>query len=154
MYMNLEKLYESQREFENQHQDKVSLQGKALSTKKLLALQVKMGELADETQCFKFWNPKKTPVRRRILQSYIETLYLILSIGIEKGFTETEISPKKADSELTDQFLNLFIDINDFMVCFSEDHYITLVEDFLNLSLTLGFAEEDILEACSEICTA
>jgi hypothetical protein len=87
--MNLEKLYEFQRMLDNGMQDRLDVQGKPLLTQKLLALQVKIGELANETQCFKFWMPKKSPARRRILDSYVDCLYLIFSIGIEKGFDET-----------------------------------------------------------------
>lgn len=152
--MNFEKLYELQSKLDKQLQNRTDLYGKSLISQKLLALQVKIGELANETHCFKFWLSKKSPVRRRILEKYIETLYIIFSIGIEKGFTETEFPVKKLECELTDHFLNLFIDINDFMVCSSKDHYITLIEDLLSLSLDFDFTEEDILEAYSKVYTA
>ncbi|MCM8709639.1 dUTP diphosphatase [Clostridium sp. SYSU_GA19001] len=152
--MNFEKIYEFQNEIEKQLQNRTDLQGKSLISQKLLALQVKIGELASETQCFKFWLSKKSPIRRRILEKYIEALYIVFSIGIEKGFQETEFPVKKSDCELTNHFLNLFIDINDFMVCSSKDHYITLIEDLLSLSLDFDFSEDDILGTYSKVYTA
>lgn len=152
--MNLKKLYEFQNKLDRQIQSRADLQGKALVSHKILALQVKMGELASETQCFKFWLAKKSSLKRKVLEKYIEALYLTLSIGIEKGFTKTEFPVKENECELTDQFLNLFIDTNDYMVCSSEDHYFTLIEDLLSLGLSLGFTEEDIVDTNSRVYTA
>lgn len=152
--MNLEKLYEFQNKLDKDMQKRLDVQGKLLLSQKLLALQVKIGELANETQCFKFWMSKKAPARRKILNKYIECIYFILSIGIEKGFTETEFAVKEVEYELTEQFLNLFIDMNDFMVCSSKDHYVTLMEDLLGLSLGFGFSQDDILSSCSEVYSA
>lgn len=152
--MNLKKLYEFGNKLDRQIHSRVDLQEKALISQKILALQVKIGELANETECYKFWLAKKITIRREVLEKYKEVLYLALSIGIEKDFTETEFPVKAVESDLTNQFLNLFIDINDFMVCSSKDHYITLIEDLLSLSLSLGITEEDILDIHSKVFTA
>ncbi|SKA88859.1 Dimeric dUTPase, all-alpha-NTP-PPase (MazG) superfamily [Clostridium sp. USBA 49] len=152
--MNLEKLYESQNKLDKQIHSIVNLKEKTLLPEKILALQVKIGELANDTQCFKFWLSKKTMTERKVLEKYIQVLSMALSIGIEKNFTETEFPIKSIDSNLTNQFLNLFIDINDFMVCSSKDHYITLIEDILSLGLTFGFTEEDILETYNKVFIA
>lgn len=152
--MNLEKLYEFQRMLDNGMQDRLDVQGKPLLTQKLLALQVKIGELANETQCFKFWMPKKSPARRRILENYIDCLYIIFSIGIEKGFEETKFEVKEVEYELTEHFLNMFIDLNDFMVCSSKDNYMTLIEAVLSLGLMFHFTEDDILNGNNKLYTA
>lgn len=152
--MNLQKLYEFQDKLDRNIQARIDVQGKLLLSQKLLALQVKLGELAEETQCFKYWVSKKSPSRKRILEKYIEAIYFILSIGVEKGFKETEFEVKEVEYELTEFFLNLFIDMNDFMVCSSKDHYITIIEDLLSLSLFYSFTEDDILSACEEVYSA
>ena len=54
---------------------------------------------------------------------------------------------KPNDYCLSDQFLNLFIDLNDLIISPSEDHYITLVEDFISLGITLGYSESKIKES-------
>jgi dimeric dUTPase (all-alpha-NTP-PPase superfamily) len=152
--MNLEKLYVFQKKLDSQMQDKFGVQAKLLLPQKLLALQVKVGELANETQCFKFWVSKKSVVRRRILEKYRECLYTVLSIGIEKGFDVAEFEVKEVEYELTEQFLNLYIDINDFMVCSSKDNYITLIEDLLGFTLTFDFTDDDILNCNNEFYSA
>lgn len=152
--MNLEKLYEFQSILDKGMQDRLDVQGKPLLTRKILALQVKLGELANETQCFKFWLSKKSSIRRKVLEKYIDCIYIIFSIGIEKGFIETEFTVTEVEYELTDHFLNMFIDLNDFMVCSSKDNYITLIEALLSLSLIFGFTEDDILNSNNKLYTA
>lgn len=152
--MNLQKLYDYQNKLDAEIQSKIDTQGKLLLSKKLLALEVKVGELANETKCFNYWTSRKIQSRRRILEKYIEAIYFILSIGVEKGFKETEFEVKEVEYELTEHFLNLFIDMNDFMVCSSKDHYITIIEDLLSLSLFFGFTEDDIVNASGEVFSA
>lgn len=152
--MNLQKLYDFQNQLDLEMQAKIDVQGKLLLSQKLLALQVKVGELASETQCYKYWISRKSQSRKLILEKYIECIYFILSIGVEKGFNETEFEVKEVEYELTEHFLNLFIDMNDFMVCSSKDHYITIIEDLLSLSLFFGFTENDIVNASREVFSA
>jgi dimeric dUTPase (all-alpha-NTP-PPase superfamily) len=152
--MNLEKLYEFQSMLDKGMQDRLDVQGKPLLTQKILALQVKLGELANETQCFKFWVSKKSSIRRKVLEKYIDCIYIIFSIGIEKGFTQTEFNVTEVEYNLTDHFLNMFIDLNDFMTCSSKDNYITLIEALLSLSLVFDFTEDDVLNNSNKLYTA
>ncbi|MFR3522834.1 MAG: dUTP diphosphatase, partial [Clostridia bacterium] len=48
---------------------------------------------------------------------------------------------------LSDQFLNLYIDINDLIISPSTDHFFTLLEDSLSLGVTLGYSEEEIFNS-------
>jgi dimeric dUTPase (all-alpha-NTP-PPase superfamily) len=142
--MKLENLFSLQKELDIKILKQKDLQGRPLLQKKLLALQVEIGELANETRCFKYWSDKKPSAKEVILEEYVDCLHFILSIGLEKEYAEISVDVKHVESPLTDQFLNLFIDINDFIICSSKDHYVTLFEDFLNLGLSLHFSIEDI----------
>ena len=83
-----------------------------------------------------------------LFKKYLDCFATIISIGIDKNYTSVEeISIKPNDYCLSDQFLNLFIDINDLIISTSEDHYITLVEDFLSLGITLGYSKNQINES-------
>jgi dimeric dUTPase (all-alpha-NTP-PPase superfamily) len=148
--MKFEKLFSLQKELDIKILNTKNLQGKSLLQKKLLALQVEIGELANETRCFKYWSDKKPSAKEAILEEYVDCLHFILSIGLEKDYTEISVDSKHLESPLTDQFLNLFIDINDFLICSSKDHYITLFEDFLSLGLSLNFTIKEIEDAYLE----
>ncbi len=58
---------------------------KIVKKKKMLALLVEIGELANETRCFKYWSNKPASEREVILEEYVDGLHFILSIGIDLG---------------------------------------------------------------------
>lgn len=145
--MNLQRLFALQKELDLRIVSQHNLQSENLIQRKVLALQVEIGELANETRCFKYWSDKGPSAKDVILEEYVDCLHFILSIGLEKEFSDIDIEPKFVDTSLTEQFLNLYIDLNDFIICSSYDQYATLFECFLSLGLTLGFTGEDVENA-------
>lgn len=145
--MHFKKLFELQEVLDDRIRQQHNLNGQVLLSKKILALNVEIGELANETRCFKFWSDKKPSEKEVILEEYVDCLHFILTIGLDKQFTDVDIDSKNSEYAVTDQFLNLYIDVNDFIVCSSKDHYITLFEDFLSLGRSLGFKDEEIVSA-------
>lgn len=143
--MNLLKLFELQKNLDEHIRENHGLWGQSLLSKKILALQVELAELANETRCFKYWSDKKPSNREVILEEYVDCLHFILTLGLEKNFTNIELDSKEPHQyNIITQLLNLYIDINDFVVCSSKDHYITLFEDFINLGRILGFTAAEI----------
>jgi len=124
-----------------------NLAGIPLLRKKILSLQVELGELANETRCFKFWSTKKPSSNDVILEEYVDCLHFILSIGIEKNFMDISLNFKNDTSELSEQFLNLYVNISDFIICSSLDNYLNVFVNFLCLGDNLGFSKEDIENA-------
>src|SRR5690625_4337406 len=59
--MNLEKLFKAQKELDDRIVEEKGLQRKVLLDKKILALQVELGELANEWRGFKFWSEDQKP---------------------------------------------------------------------------------------------
>ena len=57
--MNLTKLFEAQKLLDERIEEKHNLQGVDLLDKKILALQVELGELAQEWRGFKYWSKKQ-----------------------------------------------------------------------------------------------
>ena len=145
--MDLKKLFDLQRELDSKISMEHHLENDMLFSEKALALQVEVGSLANETRCFQYWCNQKASPQNIILEEYVYCLYFILSVGIDKNFENIEPVLSCSVNKTTEQFLDLFIDINDFLICSSIDHYITLFEDFLSLGINLGFTEEDIEKA-------
>ncbi|NMM62112.1 hypothetical protein HBE96_05305 [Clostridium sp. P21] len=145
--MNLEKLFQLQENLNGHIEKEHNLEHTSLLSEKILALQVELAELANETKCFKFWSCKPSSNKEIVLEEFADCLHFILSLGLEKGFTTIRIKPKDIQYDITSQFLNLYVDINDFFICSSSDHYITLFEDFLALGKSLNFSAEDIENA-------
>lgn len=59
--MNLTKLFKTQAELDKKILEGKGLQGQDLLDKKILALQVELGELANEWEMFKFWKDNPEP---------------------------------------------------------------------------------------------
>ena len=116
----------------------------------MLALQVEVGELANETRCFKFWSLKKPSEASIILEEYVDCLHFILSLGIETNLQNTKLNKNlkvENNTDTTEMFLNLNEKINIFAKNKCEKSYIDLFEQFILLGNILGFSSENIEEA-------
>ncbi|WP_147565526.1 dUTP diphosphatase [Clostridium tyrobutyricum] len=145
--MNLINLFELQQNLDVRIRKEQGLEHESLLSQKTLALQVEIAELANESRCYKFWNSTNISNNKSILESLVNSLYFLLSLGIEKNFNDINtIQYRENKSNITSQFLNLYVDINDFIVCSSKDHYITLFEDFLSITLNFGYSPNTIIK--------
>lgn len=143
--MNLNKLFSMQEILDKRIETEHNLQNENLLHKKVLALFVEIGELANETRCFKFWSKKGPSSREVILEEYVDGLHFILSIGITSGFTDISLSSSTNDNkDATDGFLRLNSLISTFLNSSTKENYILLFNCFLNLGDVLGFSESDI----------
>lgn len=117
--------------------------------RKNLELHTKISYLANETKCYKYWVSDDSPINKSTLfERYLDCFTHILNIGIDRNYDSIKkITLKPNDYCLSDQFLNLFIDLNDIIISPSEDHYITLLEDFISLGITLGYSKSKIKES-------
>lgn len=148
--MNLKKLFEMQEKLDNRIESEHNLQNQELFYKKILALQVEVGELANETRCFKFWSLKKPSEASIILEEYVDCLHFILSIGLETNFQNIGLNESlnfKDNADITSMFLDLNEKINTFAKYKSEKSYIDLFEKFILLGNALGFSNKDVEKA-------
>ena len=142
--MNISELYEMQRELDNRICKEHRLEGMNLVPSKILALQVELGELANETRCFKFWSSRGPSSEEIILEEYVDCLHFILSIGLEGGLTDINLAKIDNDNNLIDQFQNIFTRIVAFQHEPTLDNYEALFAHFLLLGGKLGFSEGKI----------
>jgi dimeric dUTPase (all-alpha-NTP-PPase superfamily) len=170
--MNLEKLFEMQKVLDDHIMDEhPELKGKNNLDWKTLALQVELGECAQEWRGFKKWSKNQEPrtlatrfpammeedkeYYNPLLEEYVDCLHFVLSIGSELnetlinydyavyGFVE---SSWNTDSTI-EQFQVVFADIAQFSRSYDEPDYIELVSQFLGLGEMLGFTWEQIEQA-------
>lgn len=146
--MQIEDLFSIQRDSNSKIKIDTNLSDYKLLARKHLRLQIKMSDLANETKCYKYWIGEESEINKEeIFDKYISCFKQVLSLGIDKGYDSIkEITLQPSEYCLSDQFLNLYIDINDLLISSSEDHFITLLEDFLSLAISLGFSEQDIID--------
>ena len=172
--MNLKHLFELQRKLDEHIVKEKGLEGQDLLPKKILALQVELGELANEWRGFKFWSEDQEPKTHKfklvksetehgevviptpynpLLEEYVDCLHFILSIGLDIN-VDTNINYGMTISrDVTEQFFEVYRDVLEvkesveFEFDGVEKYRDLLVPDFLGLGKMLGFTWEQIEQA-------
>lgn len=95
--MNLTKLFNMQRELDNRIVEQHGLQGQDLLPQKILALQVELGECANEWRGFKFWSKKQKPKENCRRNCKCHNGYLMVRTGgcDENGVPYMEVTDEK-----------------------------------------------------------
>lgn len=148
--MNWDKLFTMQNELDEYIKKNHQLENQSFFEEKFLALLVELGELANETRCFKYWSTKKSSDKEIVLEEYVDNIHFILSLGIEKEFQFSSITVEPIDQNKTKQFNTVFLRAVQFYQEQSEENYIKMVESYLQLANLLGFTENDIFNAYIE----
>lgn len=131
------------RHIEREH----GLQDADLVDKKILALLVELGELANETRCFKFWSKKAPSEQEVILEEYVDGIHFILSLGIEIGIRSIDEPEVLEEGDPTEEFLKVYSEVNRFSDERSVENLLTLFQQYLQLGRILGLKSEDIHES-------
>jgi dimeric dUTPase (all-alpha-NTP-PPase superfamily) len=148
MKMNISKLMEMQAALDEHIQSKHDLGAEDLVERKILALLVELGELANETRCFKFWSLKGPSDKETILAEYVDGIHFILSLGIERGFVpEVPSAQKMHQEDLTVQFTAIYGYISEFRTQLTESSYQKVFTAYLHLGELLGFSAADVEKA-------
>jgi dimeric dUTPase (all-alpha-NTP-PPase superfamily) len=135
--------------------------------KKILALMVELGELANEWRGFKFWSNDQEPRTRHVepdiehfdktrearwkesnplLEEYVDCLHFILSIGLEME-TEKEWGHSfKIGNSLISQFHALFSELSSLFYHNQMYNYQRAFDLLIGLGEMLGFTWEQIEE--------
>ncbi|MEH7010591.1 dUTP diphosphatase [Neobacillus niacini] len=147
--MQLEKLFRMQQALDQHIEEKHALQNEDLFNRKVLALLVELGELANETRCFKFWSIKPSSEKSVVLEEFVDGIHFILSLGIECGFQNLdytlEIEPSTVNT--TEQFLLIYEKVNVFKESKNDIDFKTLFESYLQLGTLLGITYEEMEKA-------
>ena len=147
--LNLDKLYKMQSGLDQHIEQKHGLAEEDLFDRKILALLVELGELANETRCFKFWSVKPASDSKVILEEFVDGIHFILSVGIECGFEfkEEEMVEQATAYSVSEQFLKVYGSINEFHSSKTRSVYTRMFRDYLDLAVMLGFTEKEIEQA-------
>lgn len=145
--MDISELYKMQEELDNCIRIKHKLEDTNLIPSKILALQVELGELANETRCFKFWSNKGPAPKEAVLEEYVDCLHFILSIGLESGLTDINPTENDSTDSLIGRFQNVFAQVIAFQNEPTSNNYEKLFNHFLLLGDRLGFTSDEIYSA-------
>ncbi|MDR7073727.1 dUTP diphosphatase [Fictibacillus barbaricus] len=151
--MNIQRLFSMQKELNSRIVKEHQLKNEELYDKRRLAFLVELGELANETRCFKYWSKKSSSSKETVLEEYVDGLHFVLSIGLDLEITDVQLPDQvkmqsKLDKiELTDVFLSLYQAGSSKL---SKNEFVSFFEDFMRLGTKLGFSYEEIEAAYLE----
>lgn len=145
--MDWNQLLNMQNELDRHIEREHGLQDADLVDKKILALLVELGELANETRCFKFWSKKAPSDQAVILEEYVDGIHFILSLGIDIGIRSIDEPEVLEEGDPTEEFLKVYSEVNRFSEERSIENLLTLFQQFLQLGRVLGFKSEDIFKS-------
>jgi dimeric dUTPase (all-alpha-NTP-PPase superfamily) len=134
MQLELHTLYELQRKLDAYIEKEHQLNKAELVDKKILALNVELAELANETRCFKFWSRKTGGDKEKIVEEYVDGLHFILSLGITFEYMIDNLKIGISKVSETDQFNKLYGVIHKF----SKDRSLKVYEELFYEYLVLG----------------
>ncbi|MCM3716007.1 dUTP diphosphatase [Alkalihalobacillus oceani] len=143
--MDIQKLFDIQETLNNRIMTEHQLTQADLFQEQQLALLVELGELANETRCFKYWSRKQASERGVILEEYVDGLHFVLTLGLALGFRYPQPLQSYVHQEtLTGQFLVVMETTHRLQLAPTEENYHALMEAFLALGQQLGFSHEEI----------
>lgn len=150
--MNLSKLFEMQKVLDDRIIREKGVEGQDLLPNTILALQVELGELANEWRGFKHWSNDREPRREKMLVEYVDCLHFILSLNLSENpdipYDHPWYTYDLDDGEtVVLQFQRCFDDISQFHIDGDVYNIHELMRDFLSLGRILGFTWDEIEQA-------
>lgn len=131
--MNIETLYEMQKELDERIIREKGLEGQDLIPNTVLALQVELGELANEWRGFKHWSSNREPRRERMLEEYVDCLHFFLSIARQLDIPSDKLNVFFNRDELEGDTISVFVEIMNGVGLIMADKIISLIpSDFNN----------------------
>ena len=145
--VNLKELYLLQAELDKEIATIHHVSYESTHSKRLLALIIEIGELANETRCFKYWSLKGPSPKEVIMDEFADGLHFLLSLGIPLNASKFEYDLVKSDLDLTSQFHQVYQYSLALENHYDLMHYEKAMQAFLNLALSLDMTSEDIISS-------
>ncbi len=145
--IELKELYKRQSELDARIASNHHTSYEATNDDRLMALIVEIGELVNETRCFKYWSNKGPSARGILLDEYADGMHFLLSLGIPLNVQKTKYEIVKSNLRLTRQFHLLYKAAVELVESYDVAHYTNAYQLFLNLIPSLGFSVEEVVSA-------
>lgn len=145
--INLKELYSLQASLDAEIATNHGVSYETTFEKRLLALIVEIGELANETRCFKYWSNKGPSPKEVVMDEFADGIHFLLSLGIPLKANKFEYEIKKSNLSLTRQILEVYKAATALVDHYDLAHYEDAFQKYLNLSTSIGMSEEEIISS-------
>ena len=115
--------------------------------KTLLALLVELGELANETNCFKYWIDKKPSPDPIILEEYADCMLMAmffcrnLDISLDENFDEVK------ENTLVEQFIYLYRECSSLLNDYRKERVKSILVNLIYLGYLMGYDDTQLVDA-------
>lgn len=147
MAMDLTKLFEKQAELDATIASNHNVSYETTRPRRIMALIVEIGELANTTRCFKYWSNKPSEPKEIVLDEYADGLHFFLSLGVDIKTDKKIYNRTKHKEDLTAQFHEIYTRIDIFKKKQDDKTFIKAFQSFLNLLPLLGYRWSDLEKA-------
>ena len=146
-HIDLTALYEQQSFLDTRIHAQNHVDYPSTMSRRVLALLVELGELANETRTFKFWSTKGPSPKAKILDEYADGLHFLLSLGLAIKTSTKEFSYRSSKKTFTEQFLRCYRDFSDLAEKLNQERYKKAMSSYLSLIPALGVSHEEVVNA-------
>lgn len=145
--INFKELYSLQASLDLEIAKKHNVSYESTHSKRLLALIIEIGELANETRCFKYWSNKGPSPKEIVMDEFADGLHFLLSLGIPLNTDKYEYQITKSNEDLTLQFHNVYQLAISLLNNYNLETYEKCFQAFINLAPSLNMSEQDIIDS-------
>lgn len=143
--MWLKKIYAYNKELDKEFISKY--QANERCEENLLSLLVEIGELANETRCFKYWSKKGSSEREVILAEYADVITMVLCfcnyLKVEDHEFDYLVSDLK-ERTIVQEFLELYSLVSELNQNYNKGYILNILSKVLVLGHHLGFTDEEL----------
>ena len=145
--IELEELFQAQGQLDQRIAEEHHVSYQSTRDRRIMALIVEIGELANATRCFKYWSNKGSEDKSIVLDEYADGLHFFLSLGIDIKTDKKVYHLTKHQEDLTKQFHLIYHNIDVFYKKQDDKSYIRAFQSFLNLLPLLGYRWKELKDA-------
>lgn len=142
--MNLNSLFEKQKELDKYIYEKNNVTAKEVFERKIVALLVELGELANELQFFKYWKENISIDGQRAIEEFIDLIHFAIGLAVDLGIDEHKYSGMRP-RDLNKLFIGIANLATVLSISKEKEHAKLLIDNVITLGYQLGLNEEIVL---------
>ncbi len=143
--LNIKDIYKETKHLDELFALQYDIRSQEIIKKYKLELLVEFGELANETRCFKFWSTRQTGDKEKVLEEYIDCLFMILYFCNITNVSLEEEFPVVEEKDIITTFLTLYEYGNDLSKNLERETIKKLLVEILYLASLLDFTLDDLV---------
>lgn len=139
-------IYEENKKLDKLFDEHYNVKDEETIKKNKLELLVELGELANETKCFKYWSKRQGNLEN-IKEEFADCLLMVLLFCNMLDIDLNDYFPTIEEKDIIIQFNTLFYLSSTLMENFKEETIKLILSNLINLGYLLGLTNDDIISS-------